>query len=44
MKIRYGVYCAIHGTSSKNWDGKMVIVPQPHTKKQIKHGGCPFVK
>ena len=44
MRIRYGVQCTRHGMEGKNWDGKMVMVTQPKTKKQRFEGGCPLCK
>lgn len=44
MKRRFAVQCIKHGSDSKDWDGKMVLVSEPKTKKQRKEGGCPICK
>jgi hypothetical protein len=41
-KIRYIAACAKHGTMSKDWEGRMVVVPKPQNSVQRKEGGCHF--
>lgn len=43
-KIRHVVACRIHGVESKDWGGKMVVVPPPTSKKDRRDGGCPYCK
>ena len=44
MKTRYIVQCNRHGSESKDWAGKQVVVSQPQTKEERKNGGCPYCK
>lgn len=43
-RVFYVVQCSRHGTESKKWAGKQVVIPQPLTKKDRLSGGCPFCK
>jgi hypothetical protein len=44
MKLRYVVACPKHGVESKDWAGRMVVVPRPENKKEHREGGCPHCK
>lgn len=39
-KIRYIAACAKHGAESKDWAGRMIVVPRPQNSVQRKEGGC----
>jgi RNA polymerase subunit RPABC4/transcription elongation factor Spt4 len=41
-KTRYVVACQRHGSESKDWSGKQVVVPRPKSKTERNTLGCPF--
>lgn len=43
-KVIYAVQCQRHGTEIIKGGGKSVRVPQPLTRKEKKHSGCPFCR
>jgi hypothetical protein len=43
-KIRYVVQCVKHGSESKDWAGKQIVVPAPKSKKDRFGAGCPVCR